>query len=44
MESMLTLPTLYSIGIDVANEGLDKIGDGMGTLEILATSDRSGIT
>jgi len=41
---MLNSSNLKSIGIDVANEHLDKIGAGMGVHKILGTCDRSGIT
>jgi len=44
VKSMLNSPTLKSVGIDVTNKYLQKIGAGMGAREILATCDRSGIT
>ena len=44
VKSMLNSFALKSVGIDVANQDLDKIGARVGAQEILATCDISGIT
>lgn len=44
VKSMLETPALKSVGIDVTNMYLDKIGEAVGVPQILGTCDRSGIT
>jgi hypothetical protein len=42
--SMLKSPTMQSMGTDITNQYLDKIGQEVGAHEILACCDRNGVT
>jgi hypothetical protein len=41
---MMKYPTMQSVGTNITNQYLDKIGQEFGAHEILAYCDRNGIT